>query len=305
MSRPDRRWLELSVRCPSAGERAGLLAEGLVALGGRAVEERAGWFVTHLPHAGDPADVEDRVASVLESATGLTGLELRLDWRREEEWAETWKRGLGVRRITERIVVRPTWVEYAPASAHEIVIELDPGMAFGTAEHGTTRGCLRLLDRLVLRGDEVVDVGSGSGVLAVAAARLGASSVAAIEGDPLACEALRQNLAANAVAGRVRVVEAWADPRLLAAHEGASGVVANIETGILEPLFPALVRAVAPGGWLVLSGITTDEWPAVRGAIERLGAALLAEDADEGWISGAFRRPDRPRKRTPSARRGR
>jgi ribosomal protein L11 methyltransferase len=305
MSRDDRRWLELSVRCPSAGERAPLLADGLVALGARAAEERDGWYVTYLRDPGDLSDFEDRVTSVLEAMTGLSGCELRLAWTREEDWAETWKRGLGVRRITERMVVRPSWIEYAPESAHEIVIVLDPGMAFGTAEHGTTRGCLRLLDALVRPGDDVIDVGSGSGVLAVAAARLGAGAVVALEGDPLACEALRENIRANGVAGRVRVIEAWADAPLLARHGGACGVVANIETGILEPLFPALVDAVAPGGWLVLSGITIAEWPTVNREIERLGAAPLAEDVDEGWVSGAFRLPDRRTGPTPPAPRAR
>ena len=288
-----RRWLELRARCPAAPDRAELLAEGLVALGGRAVEERAGWYVTYLE---EPPDAEAFVGDARARLTALTGLEdveLGTEWQAHEDWAETWKRGLEARRITERIVVRPSWTEPLDARPGEVEIVLDPGMAFGTAEHGTTRGCLRLLDRAVREADRVLDVGAGSGILAIAAARLGAREVIAIEGDPLACEALGENVARNGVEARVRVVEAWADVDTLQGHGEVSGVVANLETGVLLPLVPGLRGALAGGGWLIVSGILADEWPGVERALAAVGCTLESVDADGAWRSALLAVPAR------------
>lgn len=291
MNSGGRRWLEISVRCRTAGERSALLAEGLMTLGGRAAEERAGWYVTYVEGPDDMEAFLDHARRDLAAATGLDGIEVRAEWQDHEDWAETWKRGLALRRITPRIVVRPSWIENPEPKDDDIVIVLDPGMAFGTAEHGTTRGCLRLMDGVVERGQRVLDVGSGSGILSVAAARLGASDVVAIEGDALACEALRENVQENGVADRVAVVEAWATPEGLLAYDTVDGIVANIETGLLLPLLPGLVGALAPGGWLILSGVLGDEWDRVQGAFCDAGVDFVEVDEDGDWCSGLFKRP--------------
>lgn len=292
MSGLPQRWLELSVRSASAGDRAPLLAEGLLALGGRAAEERGGWYVTHLP---EPPDIERFEASArdrLVTATGLADIELRSRWQEHEDWAETWRRGLGSKRITNRIVVRPTWVEASLETDHDIVILLDPGMAFGTAEHGTTRGCLRLLDIVVAPGDRVLDVGSGSGILSIAAARLGAVSVLAVEADPYACETLAENLRLNHVTDQVAAVELRVDHDWLAAGERYSGIVANIVTGVLSPLLVGFREALLGDGWLVLSGIMETEWSVMLERTESAGFRLVETDADGEWRSGLFRKDD-------------
>lgn len=291
MSHPARRWLELSVRSPSAGERAPLLAEALVAVGGRAAQERGGWFVTYVEEPDDVATFLADAAKTLAELTDLDDVEVATAWQLHEEWAESWKRGLAPRLVSERIVVRPSWIDPSEGPTAEVVIVLDPGMAFGTAEHGTTRGCLRLLDRVVTGGERVLDVGAGSGILSVAAALLGASEVRAVEGDSLSCEALRENVERNGVAGRVTVDEAWADRASLAALGAWDGVVANIETGILLPLFDPLFQSVRPGGWLIVSGILAEEIDGVRSALEALGAAVSTVDADGDWRSALVTRP--------------
>ncbi|MCA1791096.1 MAG: 50S ribosomal protein L11 methyltransferase, partial [Thioalkalivibrio sp.] len=204
MSAPERRWLELRVRSRAGGDANDLLAEGLVALGGRAVEERDGWFVTHVAEPDDPEAFGVGARSRLEEESGLDDVEVELSWRPHEEWAESWRRGLAPRRLTERLVVRPSWMEIEDPREGDLVIVLDPGMAFGTAEHGTTRGCIRLLDRAVAPGERVLDVGAGSAILSIAAALLGASDVLAVEWDPLATEAIEENIERNGVADRVR-----------------------------------------------------------------------------------------------------
>jgi len=290
MSSDGRRWLELRVRCPSGGEQSDLLADGLIAAGARGVEERGGWYVSYFD---EPHDLEAFLAAVvsdIESETGLSPLRVDYDWQAHESWEESWKRGLGPRRVTERIVVHPSWAPPRAVRSTDLVIRLDPGMAFGTAEHGTTRGCLRLLDGLVRQGDRLLDVGAGSGILSIAAARLGARSVVAIEGDGYACEALRENIDANEVEGVVTVAEAWATAQTLAARGPVDGIIANIEAGLLAPLHEGFPTALAPGGWVLLSGILTGEWSESRERAESYGLVLEALDEDGDWCSGLFRR---------------
>lgn len=292
MSDRGRRWLQLNVRSPTAGDREGLLADGLVRLGARGVEERAGWFVAYFEEPDDPRAFIENAQSSLETETRLHPILIEHAWQDHEEWAETWKRGLAPRRVTERIVVHPSWAPPQEVRPGDVVIVLDPGMAFGTAEHGTTRGCLRLLDGVVRARDRVLDIGAGSGILAVATARLGAEEVIAVEGDALACEAMIDNVKQNGVGARVEVREGWADAKSIASLGPVSGIVANIESGLLRPLFEGFAEALPVGGWLIVSGILADEWPAIAA---ELGSACFRQldcDEDGMWRSGLFERAD-------------
>jgi ribosomal protein L11 methyltransferase len=288
--RAPARWLELRVRDRAAPEPSPLLVEGLLALGARAAEEIDGWFVTAIEEPPNPDAFVARAATTLRDLSGSDAIEVVTSWRSQEDWAETWKRGLEPRWITERLLVRPSWTPVTSDRPH-VEIVIDPGMAFGTAEHATTRGCLRLLDRTVTEGDRVLDVGSGSGILAIAAARLGAASVVALEADRLACEALRENIERNGVAGRVRCIEAMVAADDLARMGPVSGVVANIESGPLTALMPGFEAAVEPGGWLVLSGILDHEWPAMRVRAEAAGFRLEDLDAEAEWRAALLLRP--------------
>jgi ribosomal protein L11 methyltransferase len=282
-----RRWLELSVPRPPSDELTSLAVDALLALGGRAVEEREGRIFTHVAAPDDlPSFLESAQAEV-GSTPGLAGIEVGARLREHEEWSETWKRGLDARRITDRILVRPSWVE-ATDDEVKATIVLDPGMAFGTAEHGTTRGCLRLLDTVVSPGAHVLDVGAGSGILAIAAVLLGAASCVAVEADALSCEALRENVERNRVDGRVRCVEGRVDASGIARLGPTDVVVANIETGVLRSLLPGFAPAVAPGGWLILSGILAEEWTGLRSDVEAAGFHFRALDEDGEWRSGLF-----------------
>jgi ribosomal protein L11 methyltransferase len=288
MSTYKGRWLEVAVRSPGAGELEALLPEALVAAGGRAVQERDGWQVTHVP---EPADPEAFLDGVRASCEGLTrhDVEVESRWCAHEDWAESWKRGLEPRYLTDRLVVTTTWqpVEERPG---RVILVVDPGMAFGTAEHGTTRGCLRLLDRTVQRDERLLDVGAGSGILGIAAARLGAAAVLAVEGDELAVEVLVENVEHNGVADRVRCRTRWVDVALLTELGPHDGVVANIESGILRPLLPGFAAAVKRGGWLILSGILDTEWEGMRADAEGAGFTFVAVDEDGEWRSGLFTR---------------
>jgi len=285
-----RRWLELSVRAGSDTEGSELLADALIERGTRGVVERSGWLVGYFEEPADPAAFVECVRDGLVERTGVSSLEVRFDWQDHEEWSETWKRGLGVRRVGSRIVVHPSWMPPGDVSPDDVVILLDPGMAFGTAEHGTTRGCLRLLEEQVRRGDRVIDIGAGSGILSIAAAELGATGVVAIEGDPLACEALRENLERNGVEDLVSVERSWTSSGDLSVRTAVDGVVANLETGLLIPLFPGLRSVVADDGWLIVSGILDHEWDRVACTVRAHGLRLVRVDEDGEWRSGLFRR---------------
>lgn len=290
MSVPER-WLILRARNGVAVDDDGRVAQALIDLGGRAVQFDEGWWITHLPEdavdTDDPRTWRDRVAGYL----GPEGAEVEVAWQEHGDWAQLWKRGLEPRRVGRHWVVTPSWCtpELKP---DDRVIVLDPGMAFGNAEHGTTRGCLRLLEDAVQPGDRVLDVGAGSAVLAIAAALLGAATVTAIESDPLATPAARENAEANGVAAQVVVVETLASAHSLADAGPCDGVIANIQRGILELLLPGFRAAVRSEGWLILSGIPDDEWPTMAAAAAACGFRLDTVDADGEWRSGRFTRVD-------------
>ncbi|HEX9936548.1 MAG TPA: 50S ribosomal protein L11 methyltransferase [Longimicrobium sp.] len=284
------RWMVLAVRTPLP-ELAGLVADGLLALGGAAVEEKDGALLTYVPAPDDAdafaAEARERLAEWLPDGTAL---DLEWRWQENEDWAAEWKRGLGPRQVTERIVVKPTWTEW-DAAPGQVVIDVDPQMAFGTGEHATTRGCLRLLDGAVPAGARVLDVGSGSGILAIAAVRLGAAEAVAVEYDPDANINARENFERNGVDASVRLVEAMADDALLEGLGRFDLVLANILSGVIRPLLPAM-RAALGGlaeGRLIVSGILRTESPDVIRDAEAAGFRVERVDEEEEWWSALLR----------------
>ncbi len=288
---PDR-WLALSVDsyAPMASE---LLVEPLLGLGARGVQEIGGRLITYVPPPVDPEAFVRRAQDVLREATGLDHIALTWRWQEHRDWSVLWRQGLGPRIITDRLVVTPSWCEAeapveAPAGA--VVVTIDPGMAFGTAEHETTRGALRLMDRALSPGERLLDAGCGSAILAISAARLGARSVLAVDMDPYACEAARENAVVNEVTDSVRVEDADVTPDWLYGRGPFDGILANIHTGVLVPLLESFAGALRSGGWMILSGITEEEWRGVSRSAALLGFGLEDVDEEGGWRTGWFRR---------------
>jgi ribosomal protein L11 methyltransferase len=283
-------WLRVAVKRPP-GERADLLLEGLLAAGGSAVEETGDRYVTYLPLRADREAVLHRLRTALIPLLGPEPPELELEDVPEQDWIALWRAGLGARRVGSRIVVAPTWAA-ADAADHEIVVRIDPQMAFGTGEHASTRGVLRLMEPVVRPGSRVLDVGTGSAILAIAAALLDASHVFAVESDPDAIPNAAENVALNGVTQRVTLQCRVADDAFFEGHGAAAfdGILANVLSSVLRPLLPAFHRALVPGGWVILAGILAEEAAELRAAAVATGFAVEAEDSEEQWWSVLLRR---------------
>jgi ribosomal protein L11 methyltransferase len=288
----DDRWLMISVEVPSDAREA--LAEGLFALGGSAIEERGPALATYIR---PPADVRawlEHARTTLSELTGVDALKIDWRWRAGEDWAETWKKGLRPRRVGRRFVVTPSWAQ-PEITADDLVIVVDPEMAFGTGEHATTRAALRFLEQIVRPGDRVLDVGTGSGILAIGAALLGATDVTGVDHDPDAILNARDNIIRNGVATVVKLEERLVDESYLhaAGHARFDIIVANVLSGMLTPLLGMFAYSLRPGGHLILGGILEEEGDDMLDACSAAGFQVMAEDLEAEWWGVLLQRPSR------------
>lgn len=310
-------WLELSITCdPETVEAVSELLSRYVE-GGIAIEEpytlRDDGQV-HLPLRGAPVTVrayvqddgagEETRARVEEGLWYLGRIDLgkisTLSVRRvaEEDWVNVWKEYYHVLHLGARTVIRPSWREYASRPG-EVVIELDPGMAFGTGLHPTTRGCVVSLERVIQPGDRVLDVGTGSGILALAALKLGASHVLALDVSEVAVEAARANAAANGLADRLEVKRATlagaagepymplpVDLPTLGSEIGTFDVVvANIIARVIAQIAASLVQATRPDGHLIASGIIAERLDEAETPLRDAGLGEIVRDHEDDWVT--------------------
>jgi ribosomal protein L11 methyltransferase len=201
----------------------------------------------------------------------------------EEEWATAWKKYYHPVKISERFTIVPTWEEYSPVNSDELIIELDPGMAFGTGTHPTTVMCIQALERTVKNGDQVIDVGTGSGVLSIAAAMLGAEHIRAFDLDEVAVRSARLNIKLNKVQDSVTVSQ----NNLLDGAEDACAdiVVANILAEVILRFTEDAARVVKPGGYFIASGIIQPKKDQVKDALNQAGFELEESIVMEDWVA--------------------
>lgn len=195
-----------------------------------------------------------------------------------ENWAESWKRNFPVQRIGRRIIIKPSWRTHRARNG-QAVIELDPGMSFGTGQHATTRFCLKMIERLAAPARSLLDVGTGSGILSIAAAKLGCSPICAVDNDPIAVRIARENARLNGTRFPIRVA---ALQELITAKENDI-VAANILADVLLAYRRKLAALVAEDGFLILAGILTREAPQVRRAFTSLRFKVVACETKGNW----------------------
>jgi ribosomal protein L11 methyltransferase len=243
---------------------------------------------TYIPaESYDPATV-DRIRDGLWHLGQMRSVgELTVTERSEEDWASAWKEHYRPLRASERVVIRPPWFEYE-AQPDDIVLVLDPGMAFGTGMHPTTRLSLFQIEKYVEPGQTVFDVGTGSGILAIAAAKLGASIIDAVDIEPMSIRVASANLDLNESARKIKLEVGSAD---WAGGNTYDVVIANIIARVLISIADDLRTATKPGGLLLLSGIIEPKEAETRERFDALGLELLERNQIEDWISLAYRAP--------------
>ncbi|MDF2725300.1 MAG: prmA [Paenibacillus sp.] len=212
----------------------------------------------------------------------------------EEDWAHSWKQYYKPLRISDRITVKPIWETYEPSHADEIIVELDPGMAFGTGTHPTTSLCLQTLEKQLAPDMDVIDVGTGSGVLAIAASKLGARHVLALDLDNVAVVSATENVRLNDLGSRISVQESdllgilradSSEQSRIGVQLPVQLVVANILAEIILKFTNDVYDVLAPGGIYITSGIYKDKEEAVRQGLEQAGFRIASVERDQDWVA--------------------
>jgi ribosomal protein L11 methyltransferase len=296
-------WLELTVKVhPDAVESVSELmsrysSEGVVIEepielieDGQAYRVREGEPVTvhaYVPMDGTEEEARQRISEGLWHFASIGAHfvgNLETKSVNEEDWANAWKEHFHVTQIGKRIIIRPSWREYTPKD-EEVVITLDPGMAFGTGLHPTTRLCLEQVEQQTRPGMRVLDVGTGSGILALAAAKLGAEHVYAIDNSSVAVESATENAALNGQSERIEVVLGTLDDETAQRMAGQYDLVlANIIAHIIGSIAPQLAQVLAPDGLLVASGIIEARRQDAEAPLLEAGLELVEQRMIEDWM---------------------
>jgi len=207
----------------------------------------------------------------------------------ESDWENEWKKFYKPMQVTQRITVKPVWETYTPKTEHELVIEMDPGMAFGTGTHPSTMLSMRALEKYVRPGDVVADVGCGSGILSILAAKLGAMRVLALDLDEVAVQTAGQNARLNGVGQQLEIRQ---NNLLEGVDETFDVIVANIIADVIMRMAPTIPDRLKPDGWFIASGIVAGKEKEVTKTLQQYGLPVQETLRMEDWVALCARRTD-------------
>lgn len=300
------RWIEISVRVDA--EAAEAVAEALRRYGhqGIAIEQRYDddeglpgdpppqGPLTVRAYFPDDTDAPARRREVEQALFFLGKLypipEPTFSTVDEVDWADAWKAHYKPVRVGRRLLVKPSWLD-TPVGPDDVLIELDPGMAFGTGTHPSTQLCLTILEDHICPLDRVLDLGCGSGILAIAAARLGAEDILALDIDPVAVRVARDNVIANGVQEQIHVDQGSLESQLHAPRRFDVVLVNILAKVIVELCGQGLGHLVRPGGWLVAAGIIEEQAEEVAEALHAAGLRVERRRRSGDWVALIARRP--------------
>jgi len=242
-----------------------------------------GWF----SYTGDAPPQSENIVAFREAFASLLvfypdlGINLTEGPAPSVDWQKEWKKFFHTMKIGSRTVIKPVWEEYSPQEG-EVVINIDPGMAFGTGDHATTAMCLRALERYLQSGAKVADIGTGSGILAIAAALLGAKSVDAVENDVRSLTFAEENVVLNKLSDSIKLSEGDLGNNLAGDYDL---VIANIVTDVILRFLPQAAKLLRPGGILITSGIIDSRSQEVETALPQAGFALIDKENEDNWVA--------------------
>jgi len=226
--------------------------------------------------------IREKVNALAQHGLSLGPNQFSVETVDETDWANEWKKYYKPLHVTERITVKPVWETYTPRTEQELIIEMDPGMAFGTGTHPSTKLAMQALEKHVQPGDAVADVGCGSGILSILAAKLGASRVLALDLDEVAVDATRQNAAINDMTDRIDVRQ---NHLLDGVTETFDVIVANIIADVIIRMAPTVPQRLKPNGWFIASGIIAAKREEVVEVLHRNGLQVRETMRMEDWIA--------------------
>jgi ribosomal protein L11 methyltransferase len=281
----NKHWTQISVH--TVEDAADLVTQLLVDVGcaGTIIEPETEGVVIKgfLRESPDVTALQQRLQAAAEWGAIPSGARVECHQIHEEDWAEGWKAQFQPIEVGARLLIQPTWIEL-PSDCCRAVVWLNPGMAFGTGQHGTTLGCLELLEKTLRGGETVLDVGTGSGILAIAAARLGATCVMALDIDALSVEVAKENVAQNQVTDRVFLLQGSFTNAL---RVTADVIVANISTADVLDMLPQVPQSLKPSGTFIASGIPSSRREEVEAGLQQAGFAIQEIIEREGWVTFA------------------
>lgn len=225
-------------------------------------------------------DLEDLVARQARRQN-LPPPEISVRRVEDRNWNALWEASVQPVQVSDRIIVAPTWHPFNPAPG-QLVLTIDPKMSFGTGHHETTRLMVQLIETHLREGDRMLDVGTGTGILAIAAVKLGAASATGVDNDQWSYDNARENVRLNGVEQRVTLMLGEIGD---VQESGFDLIAANIQRGVIEQILPAMRKRLAPGGRILLSGLLETDGTPILSALDALGLRILDQRRDKEWLA--------------------